>query len=428
MSHACPHRHRTRAQGEAVGGLRHRLARVESGREERRARLGDARVLSGALPAGPGSRRDGTRVRRRRAPRDRGGQGRNRFDRLLGHLLLALRDRAGADGRGGARARDHAACGPAGRSSTASRRGCRRRCARARAGRTRPRPDHPPHHPHRKRGLREKVGLRIPEEAALTPDGLRQLSRGLRRGDARLQRRGASGACGRGRYRSSSATLPSTRSTMRGRWRTRTSPPGGASPTPPAPPPPAATPSSGSCREPAARPTVGMGICPGRGRGVGVRGCLLAASPVAARGVRAIDAPEDRAPAEKTGAQEHRYQATSMVLASRDHGPELCLGWVADSSAAVPWAADHQLALGPGRGGTGGRRHDLGHLPAGGHLRRRQVHRRPRRVGPADVAAEWPRSCSRTSPDRRRATASAARPSASATTGATRSPACTSPG
>ena len=45
----------------------------------------------------------------------------------------------------------------------------------------------------------------------------------------------------------------------------------------------------------------------------------------------AIDAPGVRAPDKKTGAQEHRYQATSMVLASRDHGPELCLGWVADS-------------------------------------------------------------------------------------------------
>jgi len=32
-----------------------------------------------------------------------------------------------------------------------------------------------------------------------------------------------------------------------------------------------------------------------------------------------------------TGAQEQRYQATGTVLESRDHGPELCLGWVADS-------------------------------------------------------------------------------------------------
>ena len=40
LSHARPHGHRTRAQGKAVRGLRHRLARVESGREERRARTG----------------------------------------------------------------------------------------------------------------------------------------------------------------------------------------------------------------------------------------------------------------------------------------------------------------------------------------------------------------------------------------------------
>jgi hypothetical protein len=36
-------------------------------------------------------------------------------------------------------------------------------------------------------------------------------------------------------------------------------------------------------------------------------------------------------PAKTTGAQEQRYQATATVLESRDHGPELCLGWVADS-------------------------------------------------------------------------------------------------
>ncbi len=36
----------------------------------------------------------------------------------------------------------------------------------------------------------KQVGLRIPEEAALTPEGLRAASGDLRRGDARLQRRG----------------------------------------------------------------------------------------------------------------------------------------------------------------------------------------------------------------------------------------------
>ena len=36
----------------------------------------------------------------------------------------------------------------------------------------------------------KQVGLRIPEEAALTPEGLQQHRKTLRRGDARLQRRG----------------------------------------------------------------------------------------------------------------------------------------------------------------------------------------------------------------------------------------------
>jgi hypothetical protein len=57
-----------------------------------------------------------------------------------------------------------------------------------------------------------------------------------------------------------------------------------------------------------------------------VRRLLLVAIPLLLVG-SAVDASGDRAPTE----QEHRYQATSMVLASRDHGPELCLGWVADS-------------------------------------------------------------------------------------------------
>ncbi len=71
----------------------------------------------------------------------------------------------------------------------------------------------------------KQVGLKIPEEAALTPDGLRQhretyvaAMRAYNAGE--IEKR-----CGRGRSRSSSATRPSTRSTMRGRWRTRTSPP-----------------------------------------------------------------------------------------------------------------------------------------------------------------------------------------------------------
>ena len=62
-----------------------------------------------------------------------------------------------------------------------------------------------------------------------------------------------------------------------------------------------------------------------------MRRLLLVAISLLLVGCAAIDAPGDRAPATKTGAQEHRYEATSTVLASRDHGPELCLGWVADS-------------------------------------------------------------------------------------------------
>ena len=72
----------------------------------------------------------------------------------------------------------------------------------------------------------KQVGLVIPEEAALTPDGLRQASGDLRRGDARVQRlRDRENGCGRGRSRSSFDTRPSTRSTTPGRWRTRISPP-----------------------------------------------------------------------------------------------------------------------------------------------------------------------------------------------------------
>ena len=54
-----------------------------------------------------------------------------------------------------------------------------------------------------------------------------------------------------------------------------------------------------------------------------MRRLLLVAIPLLLVGC-ATDAPGGRA-------QEQRYQATSTVLQSRDHGPELCLGWVADS-------------------------------------------------------------------------------------------------
>ena len=61
-----------------------------------------------------------------------------------------------------------------------------------------------------------------------------------------------------------------------------------------------------------------------------MRRLLLVAIPLLLVGC-ATDAPGGRAPAKTTSAQEQRYQATSTVLQSRDHGPELCLGWVADS-------------------------------------------------------------------------------------------------
>jgi hypothetical protein len=61
-----------------------------------------------------------------------------------------------------------------------------------------------------------------------------------------------------------------------------------------------------------------------------VRRLLLVAIPLLLAGC-AAGVPGGRAPAKTTGAQEQRYQAISMVLQSRDHGPELCLGDVADS-------------------------------------------------------------------------------------------------
>ena len=71
----------------------------------------------------------------------------------------------------------------------------------------------------------KRVGLRIPEEGALTPKGLREYRETMSRRCARTTPARSSGACGPGRSHSSSATPPITRSTMRGRWRTRTSPP-----------------------------------------------------------------------------------------------------------------------------------------------------------------------------------------------------------
>jgi hypothetical protein len=61
-----------------------------------------------------------------------------------------------------------------------------------------------------------------------------------------------------------------------------------------------------------------------------VRRLLLVAIPLLLVGC-AAGVPGGRATGGTTGVQEQRYAATSTVLESRDHGPELCLGWVADS-------------------------------------------------------------------------------------------------
>jgi hypothetical protein len=61
-----------------------------------------------------------------------------------------------------------------------------------------------------------------------------------------------------------------------------------------------------------------------------VRRLLLVAIGLLLAGC-AAGVPGGRAPAKASGAQQQRYQATSTVLQSPDHGPELCLGGVLDS-------------------------------------------------------------------------------------------------
>ena len=68
----------------------------------------------------------------------------------------------------------------------------------------------------------KQVGLRIPEGAALTRTGCASIGRPTSPPCARTTPARSRGACGRGRCRSSSGTRRSTRSTTRGRWRTRT--------------------------------------------------------------------------------------------------------------------------------------------------------------------------------------------------------------
>jgi hypothetical protein len=65
------------------------------------------------------------------------------------------------------------------------------------------------------------------------------------------------------------------------------------------------------------------------GRGARVRR-LLAVIVLTLVGCAASD-PGGQAPAQSAAARQRRYQATAMVLESRDHGPQLCLGAIADS-------------------------------------------------------------------------------------------------
>jgi hypothetical protein len=68
----------------------------------------------------------------------------------------------------------------------------------------------------------KRLGLRIPEGAALTAEGLRT-HRESYIAAMRAYNAGEGNRSGRGRCRASSATAPTTRWTTRGRWRKRTS-------------------------------------------------------------------------------------------------------------------------------------------------------------------------------------------------------------
>ena len=71
----------------------------------------------------------------------------------------------------------------------------------------------------------KQVGLRIRRKARSVRRGCGSIGRTTSRPCARVTPARSSGALGPGRSSSSSATPPTTRSTMPGRWRTRTSPP-----------------------------------------------------------------------------------------------------------------------------------------------------------------------------------------------------------
>ena len=157
-----------------VGRLQHRLARVEPRREDRRARPGDARVLSGALPASrdlAGMAREFDAAGPLEVVEDKVGTGSVDF---WGISFSPSSTEQGPMERGRARARDHPAAGLLGV--------LRRRRGSGLAGDAQGAPgggrdrDRIIRHTIRTESedFAKQVGLRIPEEAALTPEGLRQ--------------------------------------------------------------------------------------------------------------------------------------------------------------------------------------------------------------------------------------------------------------
>ena len=224
-ANARPHRHRAWAQGQEVGGLQRRLAGMEPRREDRRVALetlesyreryrpvadlaGMAREFDAAGPL--------------EVVEDKVGTGSTDF------WGISFSPSATEQGPMGEAELERASrcCGRAGRSSTASRRGSRRRCARGRAAVDATATEIIRHTIRvESQDFAKQVGLRIPEERRSRRTDCASIGRPTSRRCARTTPARSSGGCGRGRCRSSSGIRPSTRSTMRGRWRTRTSPP-----------------------------------------------------------------------------------------------------------------------------------------------------------------------------------------------------------
>ena len=173
-------------QGRCV---RPRLAGVESGRQDGGGSPRDARVVSGALSAGRCPRRDGARIRRAgplEIVEDKVGTPSADFWAISFSPSSTESDPMDEAQAG---ARNHAAACLPGRSSTPWRHVSRLRCAKGPRGGGRER-DEIIRHVIRVESLdfAEQVGLQMPEG----PSSLGKsppVSRGLRRGDARVQRR-----------------------------------------------------------------------------------------------------------------------------------------------------------------------------------------------------------------------------------------------